>query len=86
MSIARAGSSTTPSRSTSSRPCATSAAHSRRVPKPCVKSRSAGFTVRAIADSGGELEDDDLVVGHGPGAADDALAVELADDRPRVAS
>ena len=46
-SSSRSKSSTTPMPSTSRQPFATSAAHSRRVPKPCEKSRSAGLTVRA---------------------------------------
>src|SRR5450755_1514507 len=53
----------------------TSAAHSRRVPNPCVKSSCASFN-----RSAGQVEDDDPVLRGRPGAPDDALAVEFADD------
>ena len=51
---------------------ATSAAHSRRVPKPWVKSACA-IRTRSVM----QLEQDDVVVGHRPGAADDALGWPL---------
>src|SRR5436190_9969272 len=68
---------------TATEPEAIRPAHSRRVPNPWLNSSCASVTNRVPA-SRGQLEHDDMVGGGGPGAADDPLVVELADDRPRV--